>query len=225
MSPSDGGVICLQGGAEFGADCVEMDADLVRRAGGGPVVVTALAGAVGTDYATATANGVRHFRALGASEVVGAPDVRIDPARALAAIGRARLLVLPGGSPARLRAALATTPAGDLVSALAAGGTVVMGASAGAMLLCSLTVLPDAGPALAVGLGLVPDALVLPHFAGDTARWGELAVPPGTALLGLPECAGLLVCGAAYTAVGTAPSTVILDGIPQELPVGQTWTR
>jgi hypothetical protein len=41
-----------------------MDAELLRRAGG-PVVVTALAGAVGREYRTANDNGVRHFRALG----------------------------------------------------------------------------------------------------------------------------------------------------------------
>ncbi len=57
-------MICLQGGAEFGELCREMDADLLRRADGGPVVVTALAGAPGREYRTAGDNGVRHFRSL-----------------------------------------------------------------------------------------------------------------------------------------------------------------
>ena len=73
--------ICLQGGNEFGPGSRSMDADLVSRAGG-RIVITALAGAPGREYDTATANGVRHFRALGAGEVVGAPDAREDPAGA-----------------------------------------------------------------------------------------------------------------------------------------------
>src|SRR5512135_1135300 len=144
-----------------------MDADLVRRAGGGPVVVTALAGSIGADYRTATANGVRHFAALGAHPVIAAPDARTDPDGARSAVERARLLVLPGGSPARLAAALRATPVGGLVTALLAGGALVMGASAGAMLLCAWTVLPDqpdpAGPGVDRGLGAVANALVLPH--------------------------------------------------------------
>ena len=99
------GLVCLQGGGEFSPGCVPMDTDLARRAGG-RVVVTALAGTVGRDYRTATDNGVRHFRGLGATDVVAAPDVREDPEGALAALRTARLLVLPGGSPSRLLAAL-----------------------------------------------------------------------------------------------------------------------
>ena len=78
------GLVCLQGGAEFGPGCREMDAALLRRAAG-PVVVTALAGAVGREYRTASENGVRHFRALGAQDVVAAPDAREDLGADLAA--------------------------------------------------------------------------------------------------------------------------------------------
>jgi hypothetical protein len=118
-----------------------MDAGLLRRAGG-PVVVTALAGAVGREYRTANDNGVRHFRALGATDVVAAPDAREDPAGALEALRRARLLVLPGGSPARLLDALRSTGVDRVVTDLLAAGGVVSGSSAGAMVLCGWTVLP-----------------------------------------------------------------------------------
>ncbi|MDX6216254.1 MAG: hypothetical protein QOG99_1838, partial [Frankiales bacterium] len=56
----------------------------------GPVVVTALAGAPGREYRTATDHGVAHFRACGATDVTGAPDVREDSAGALEALQRAR---------------------------------------------------------------------------------------------------------------------------------------
>lgn len=228
------GVVCLQGGGEFAAGCRDMDADLVRRAGGGPVVVTALASSPGDEYESAAANGVRHFRDLGATEVIAAPDVREAPAAAVAAIRRARLLVLPGGSPSRLRAALTQTAVGAVISELAAGGAVVMGSSAGAMLVCGWTVLPDErgphGPRVTTGLGLVPDALVLPHYSeGSAGEWlAAVRAGDGSAgvdVLALPERSGVLVEGSVITAVGTHPATLLLAAGGRQLPVGQSWDR
>lgn len=223
-------MICLQGGAEFGELCRGMDADLLRRAGDGPVVITALAGAPGREYRTAGDNGVRHFRSLGAQDVVVAPDVREDEAGALAALRRARLLVLPGGSPSRLLAALQDTPVGELVATLLADGAVVSGSSAGAMVLCDWTVLPDRrgpeGTVVERGLGLVPELLVVPHWSGGSSRGEWLravaaTVPAGVRVLGLPEQSGVLVDGQRLTAVGASATTVVTDG-GRELAVGQS---
>lgn len=219
------GLVCLQGGAEFGPGCREMDAELLRRAGG-PVVVTALAGAVGREYRTANDNGVRHFRALGATDVVAAPDARKDPAAALEVLRRARLLVLPGGSPSRLLDALRSTGVERVVTDLLAAGGVVSGSSAGAMVLCGWTVLPDRpGPAVVRGLGAVPDVLVLPHWSGDgRADWLRAvaaAVPPEVEVLGIPEQSGVLVDGSAFTAVGTAATSLLRSG--GRVEPGATW--
>ena len=93
-------MICLQGGAEFGADCIAMDRLLVeaaRDAGRtGDIVITALAGASGFEYDTANNNGIRHFSSIvksvygndDAPSVVAAPDARGDEAGAQA--GRMR---------------------------------------------------------------------------------------------------------------------------------------
>jgi len=207
-----------------------MDRDLVRRARGGPVVITALAGAPGREYRTAGDNGVRHFRALGVQDVTVAPDVREDPAAALAALCTARLLVLPGGSPSRLLEGLRGTGVGELLAERLADGAVLSGSSAGAMVLCAWTVLPDrpgpaGGPAVEPGLGLVPDLLVLPHWSGPQGRESWLravdrAVPPDVHVVGLPESAGVLVENGALTAVGSAPTASLSDG--SELPVGVT---
>ncbi len=220
------GGVCLQGGAEFGPDCREMDADLLRRAAG-PVVVTALAGAVGREYRTANDHGVRHFRALGAEDVVAAPDAREDLPGALAALRRARLLVLPGGSPSRLLSALRSTGVDQVVTDLLAAGGVVSGSSAGAMVLCGWTVLPDRpGPAVERGLGVVPDVLVLPHWSGagraDWLRAVEATVPAGVEVLGIPEQSGVLVEDGSCTAVGTAATSLLRSGGRVEL--GATWT-
>ena len=223
-------MLCLQGGAEFGPGCRGMDGDLLARAEGGPVVVTALAGAPGREYRTAGANGLRHFAALGAQDVVVAPDAREDPDAALAVLRTARLLVLPGGSPSRLLDALRSTGVGELVVERSADGAVVMGSSAGAMVLCDWTVLPDRpgagdGPAVVPGLGLVPDLLVLPHWSGPRGREPWLravasTVPPQVRVVGLPEQSGVLVGADGLTAVGSAASTVLSDGTA--LVLGET---
>lgn len=222
------GTVCLQGGGEFSPGCRGMDVDLLARAGGrgARVVVTALAGSAGRDYATATANGVSHFRAVGGTDVVGAPDVREDRAGALEVIASAELLVLPGGSPSRLLTALRSTPVGDLVAEVLARGGVVMGASAGAMVLCPWTVLPDRpGPegfGLAEGLASVGDLSVVPHWSGGSSRadWLRALASTGTVVLGIPEESGVLVEGDRLTAVGVAPTELVAEG--QVLPLGET---
>jgi cyanophycinase-like exopeptidase len=172
-------VICLQGGAEFGPACREMDAALLPAAGGGPVVVVALAAAPGRDYDQATANGVGYFAALGAT-ARGAPDAREDPDGALAAVADAGLLVLPGGSPARLLDSLTSTGVGAAVVRHAGAGRAVMGASAGAMVLCEHCVLPGRRLSTVAGLGLVPGCLVVPHYQGHS-DW-ETVVPDGASV-------------------------------------------
>ncbi len=220
------GTVCLQGGGEFSSACREMDSELVRRSAG-RVVVTALAGTPGRDYATATANGVSHFRAIGARDVVAAPDVREDRAGALAAIATAELLVLPGGSPSRLLTALRSTPVGELVTELLGRGGIVMGASAGAMVLCPWTVLPDrSGPqgfGLAEGLGSVTGLSVVPHWSGGSSRgdWLRVLAASGTTVLGLAEESGVIVEGTRLTAVGRSGCTLVDSG--RVLAVGESW--
>lgn len=218
------GTVCLQGGDEFGPRCRDMDADLLRRADG-PVVVTALAGTVGRDYATASAHGVRHFRELGATDVVAAPDAREDRDAALTVLRTARLLVLPGGSPSRLLEALRATGVDEVVHELLADGGVVSGSSAGAMVLGGWTVLPDQRTSVVAALGVVPQVLVVPHWSGPRADWlraVEDAVPPDVTVLGIPEQSGVVVVDGALTAMGSAPTALVRDG--RELAVGESWT-
>jgi cyanophycinase len=204
-------VVCLQGGAEMQPPCADMDRRLLELAPSSSVVVVPLAGAPGREYDTAGAHGVSHFSALGA-DVVVAPDARSDEAAAVAAITTAGLVMLPGGSPSRLREALVGTPVGDAVVAAHARGAVVAGASAGAMVLCGRLLLPDRRLAAAQGLGLVPDVLVLPHYDPANERWraaGLRAAGADITVLGLPECSGVLVGGDSLVAVGVAASVLV----------------
>ncbi|HEV7209568.1 MAG TPA: Type 1 glutamine amidotransferase-like domain-containing protein [Mycobacteriales bacterium] len=221
MTIQGSGGICLQGGGEFGPRCRAMDLQVLRRAGPGPVVVTALAGSPGRDYATATSRGARWYRSLGAAAVVEAPDGREEEDAAYQLCRTAGLLVLPGGSPRRLLSALTATKIGTAIREVLAGGGAVSGASAGAMVLCGWTYLPETGTVEA-GLGLVPDALVVPHFTGDL-RWLARAAPPeGTRIFGLPEQSGVWIGAGAVTGLGADAVTVLDGGRQQLLAAGQT---
>ena len=246
LDRSGRGTVLLQGGAEFGAQCRDMDAQFVTKAvttgHGGPVVITALAGASGREYDTANANGVRHFRdLLGAHpalsgrhlvDVVAAPDARRDPVGAVTMLRSASAIVLPGGSPSRLLNALQNTGVAEVLHEHLNSGRPIMGASAGAMVLCSSLWLPDSG-LISAGLGLVPHALVLPHFhPGAISRLGPTPnLNPDTWVLGLPEESGLVVSSddagrECFSGVGAQASTVIkADGSVVSVRVGGSLER
>ncbi|MDX6229908.1 MAG: hypothetical protein QOI76_3298 [Frankiales bacterium] len=211
-------VVCLQGGAEFSPACADMDRAVLDLTGPGPVVVLPSAAAPGREYATAGANAVTYYTGLGA-DVAVAPDPREDLLGAVEALRTAALLVLPGGSPGRLVEALVQTALGAAVAAV----TAISGASAGAMVLCATTVLPDvADHPLVPGCGIVPDALVIPHFAG-ALRWIEPGREGPRLILGLPECSGVIITDGKFTAVGARPTTVFDDGVKRVVPVGESW--
>ncbi|MEL6891432.1 MAG: Type 1 glutamine amidotransferase-like domain-containing protein [Actinomycetota bacterium] len=192
------GLLCLQGGREFTADCREMDAAVLRQSDTGgvdrPVVVLAGAARVGSDYRGACERAARHYRSLGASvEIV--PDPRTDLAGALASLHvDVGLVVLPGGSPASLIDVLlgSTAAIGDRILELHADGAALSGASAGAMAMCEYCVLPERRSrrtTVTHGLGLA-EGVALPHWEPGTGRW---SLPDEVHLWGLPECGGVVV--------------------------------
>jgi hypothetical protein len=191
------GLLCLQGGREFTAECREMDADVLASAGVRSVAVLAGAARVGSDYAGASARAGRYYDALGVDTVL-VPDPRDGLDSALDVLDRGiDLVVLPGGSPASLIDVLAG-PIRERLLDLHASGTAISGASAGAMVLCSHTARPDLGDVVD-GLGLV-DGLALPHWnAAETSRW----FVPDVALWGLPECGGVIIEHGTARGVGT----------------------
>ena len=192
------GTICLQGGAEFGRLCVDMDAELLDRTPAGDVVILAGAAAPGREYDVATANAVRYYSRLTKRSVVAADDPRSDPTVFVDAARSASLLVLPGGSPRRLLDVLTGDVLEALIGVLERGGTI-SGASAGAMVLCAYTAVPGAG--VTDGLGLVP-GVAIPHF--DGSNWWDLDLPGDVPRWGLPECGGVVFRSGSVSAIGAA---------------------
>lgn len=194
-----------------------MDEAVLALSPPGQVAVLAGAARVGTDYDGASARARGHYTALGAG-VATVPDPRTDPDGALRALdGDIGVVVLPGGSPASLLAVLVgatTTPVGQRIVELHRAGVTLSGASAGAMVLCTRTFVPDGGdrgPTIAEGLGLV-DGLALPHWSPGGRRW---PVPDDVDLWGLPECGGVIVAPDGVRAIG--------HGEPSHGRVGGDW--
>ena len=188
--------ICLQGGAEFGTHCHEMDATLVSMAGAGPVVVLPLAAESGSSYDASGRHGARYFTERGATSTLVVEDPRRGGRGAKDAIRDASMVVLPGGSPARLLDALREYELDLAIADALAAGAVVMGASAGAMVLCGLVFLPERGGVIVEGLGLVPDVLVVAHWdSRQSFRLQEMRarLDEDEVVIGIPEQSGLLV--------------------------------
>lgn len=192
------GSICLQGGAEFGSRCVDMDAELLDRSPEGDVVILAGAAAPGHEYDAASANAARYYSRLTDRKVVAARDPRNAASAFIAAAQSAALVVLPGGSPKRLLDVLVGRVLDALIGVSARGGTI-SGASAGAMVLCAYTAVPGSG--VTDGLGLVP-GVAIPHF--DGSNWWDLDLPDEVPRWGLPECGGVVFRSGSVSAIGAA---------------------
>lgn len=191
-------MICLQGGAEFGSRCVDMDAELLDRSPAGDVVVLAGAAAPGREFDIAGANAVRYYSRLTNRRVVAAADPRSGSREFVEAARAAALIVLPGGSPRRLLDVLVGDVHEAVVGVWAGGGTI-SGASAGAMVLCTYTAIP--GGSVTEGLGLV-EGVAIPHF--DGSNWWDLDLPDDVPRWGLPECGGVVFRSGSVSAVGAA---------------------
>jgi len=214
------GSVCLQGGNELTADCRPMDQQLLSLAPAGPVVVVALASQPGTDYSRTAANACRYYADLGA-DVVAPADPRRDRGEAIDALTTAGMIVLTGGSPRRLRDALVTTGLDERIRARWREGALVMGSSAGAMVACATTLLPQwrGNPQSGPGIALVRGYVVVPHYDGKRGGWVRVGLEAEPAVLGIPECSGVLVSGDELTAVGVAPSTLVTAAGKVELPL------
>jgi cyanophycinase len=150
-----------------------------------------------------------------------------DPATA-ATIEAADLIYLPGGDPYLIPTLLPGTAAWRAMDAAYRRGTVLAGASAGAMGLCQFTWTPRG---VIPGLDVVHGLVVVPH--ADAAMWDRqsgrfaMASAAGVGVLGIGERTGVISPGAAIGATndGTVPWLVVGEGEVRWLPNGAAEPR
>ena len=217
------GTIALVGSGEFTPSMEAVDRALLRSTGRDRPRVVVLPTASWPDgeatFRRWAAQGREHFAGLGAEVepvlVRGSEDAN-DPA-AIAAIGEADLIYLSGGKPGHLLDALGIGGVGAALRAAHARGAVIMGCSAGAMVLAAHQ-LRSVGRAFVQlpigwrdGLALVPGTIVIPHydaFPEPLSAAIALAAPADTLVLGIDEETALVGRGVAWQVQGRGRVTV-----------------
>ncbi len=167
------GTLALVGAGEFLETMNEVDRVLLARAGGSRVVVLPTASAPdGPGVPERWARmGEEHFRALGAQvQVVMALDrAGCDDPAAADRVRSANLVYFSGGKPDYLRQTLEETALWSAVLDVLARGGVLAGCSAGAMIMGAYVPgfigrSPSSHNRWNPSFGLVPDAIVIPHY-------------------------------------------------------------
>lgn len=163
------GTLGLVGGAEWNPEC-SFDRYFLEKSGGLEVTLLPTAAAYerpqgSVDFAT------RWFSSLGAKVnpmmiLTRADAENTDFARHLES---SSFIYLGGGSPMHLFSVLKESICYEAIVSAFRNGAVLAGSSAGAMVLGDPMVDPRGG-GLTLGLGLVKDLAVLPHYASTSAE-------------------------------------------------------
>jgi cyanophycinase len=177
------------GGDEWQPGCA-FDADLLAASGGTEVLILPTAAAY-EHPEKAVESAVAWFKGLGAVArglmVLGRTDAE-DEANA-AVVRASRFTYLGGGSSMHLRSVLKGSRLWDALLDAWRHGAVVAGSSAGAMVLTDPMV-DSRGGALTVGLGMVQQIAVIPHFGHENAEKVHRSIAlaaPGLPVVGIPE--------------------------------------
>lgn len=207
-------MLALVGSGEFLERMRAVDAMLLERASGvgrSHVVVIPTASIPDGPGVVAcwSAMGERHFTGLGVSvDVVRIGDgENADDPQVAERIGAASLIYFSGGKPGFLLRALRGSAAWSAALGVLAGGGVIAGCSAGAMVLGAAILAPSLRRPFATepALGLVPGCIILPHYdvlprpICALAAWGA---PADLTLIGVEEDTALVGDGAQWQVLG-----------------------
>jgi cyanophycinase len=211
------GVLVLNGGDEFHPGNDEQDRILASAASRGDAYVVPTAAArQGPEQAVAHAT--EWFARLGLQLHELSVLKRADAnSRELAErVRHGGLFYLVGGDPGLVAQVLAGSRVWTAMFEAWRDGAALAGSSAGAMALCSHTLIRATWPNRfnrrpAAALGAVPDTAVLPHFDTFGHKWIESAQRelPGTTLLGIDERTAAVWRDERWTAAGRGAVTLI----------------
>jgi cyanophycinase len=235
-APEPQGHLLLEGGAEFSGQMALADMRALDLAGGrdAPISILPTAAAPDHNHLRAGSNGERWFRSLGARQVSVLPlidQASANDASIAQALQQSRLIFLLGGFPGYLAQTLADSVSWAALLQAYAKGAVLVGSSAGAMVLCQWYFDP-ATQQVAPGLGLLPNTCVLPHHNTFGKGWAArlTAALPQAVLLGIDERTGMLDDGRAARLVGwrvygQGRVTLYHQGTPASFPSGASFTE
>jgi cyanophycinase len=211
------GVLALVGGDEFNPGNEEQDRMLAAAARPGPAFVVPTA-AARQDPQRSVDHAAEWFKQFGldlqALPVLKRADANSKELAALARTGGFFYLV--GGDPGLVARVLRSSRVWTAIFEAWQEGSSLAGSSAGAMALCSHSLIRATWPNRFTrrptdAIGLVPDTAVLPHFETFGHKWLESATRelPGTTLLGIDERSAAVWVKAEWRATGPGSVTVI----------------
>ena len=210
-------MLALVGGDEFNPGNEQQDALLAARAGAGPAFVVPTAAARQAPE-KAVSHATRWFKQFGIAlrelAVLKRTDANSKEVADLARGGGFFYLV--GGDPGLVAQVLHGSRVWEAMFEAWRGGASLAGSSAGAMALCSHSLVRASWPNRfnrrpADALGAVPKTAVLPHFDTFGERWIESAQRelPGVTLLGIDERSAAVWDNGRWRAMGPGGVTVI----------------
>jgi cyanophycinase len=221
-------VLALVGGDELKAGNEDQDRVLAAAAGPGPAFVVPTA-AARSKPELAVEHATSWFGQLGL-ELEELPVLKRTDANSKELAERARaggFFYLVGGDPGLVAEVLRSSRVWSAMFDAWTNGASLAGSSAGAMALCSHTLIRASWPNRAnrrptEALGLVPNTAVLPHFDTFGQRWVESAQRelPGVTLLGIDERSAAVWVEDAWRAAGPGSVSVIRDGTVERFTSG-----
>jgi cyanophycinase len=182
------------GGGEWQPGC-EFDAELLAASGAEEVLVLPTAAAyehpekavqIAEAWFAGFGGKVRGLMVLGRADA--------EDESMAAAVQASRFTYLGGGSPMHLRSVLKSSLVWEALLEAWRAGAVVAGSSAGAMVLTDPMV-DSRGGALTVGLGMVEQMAVIPHFGEENSEKVHRSIAlaaPGLPVVGIPEHTALI---------------------------------
>jgi cyanophycinase len=226
------GTLALVGGDEFNPGNEEQDRILAAAAGPGPAFVVPTA-AARQDPQASVNQATAWFKQFGLElrelPVLKRADANSKELAALARTGGFFYLV--GGDPGLVAQVLRSSRVWAATFEAWLEGASLAGSSAGAMALCSHSLIRATWPKRFTrrpieALGLVPETAVLPHFETFGHRWIESAESelPGATLLGIDERSAAVWMQEEWRAAGPGSVTVIKGSKTSRFPSGSKIT-
>jgi cyanophycinase len=221
-------VLALVGGDELNPGNEEQDRMLSAAARPGPAYVVPTA-AARQHPEMAVAHASKWFKQFGV-DIEELPVLKRTDANSKELAQRARaggFFYLVGGDPGLVAEVLHGSRVWRAMFDAWLDGASLAGSSAGAMALCSHTLIrarfPDqSNRRPAEALGLVPGTAVLPHYDTFGRRWIESAQRelPGVTLLGIDERSAAVWAEGAWQAAGPGVVTVIKGSAVEQFKSG-----